>query len=340
MIRRTRGERDERLKAELAERVGVAGQGPKVVELLARCDVAWKGRFRCQSPGCPACRKRNIAKQRRDMQDKLRGVDNSQMAFVTVVLPGVRDVREIEAAMKKGLTDLRNRICACRRASKRWDSLEIFGWYEIDTIAFDQMPYLADERRELLSAIAPTGCEDFGPVWVPTIHALVYLGDVEVADAQHALEQQWPLANQTDIRRFQTDQEFEINVNNLVGYVNKFACSTSLCAPVDGGKYVDQWPPAWEAELLEWLHAGHRNAFERLRFRIGQKRPRKTTAVVLENLDKRACASEPLPFVVSFSEGPFTEIPTYKYNYENNRFAFLFDPYPGPSRSPYYRSPP
>jgi hypothetical protein len=274
------------------------------------------------------------------MQEKLRGVENSQMAFVTVVLPGVRDVRGIENVMKKGLTDLRNRVRASRRASKRWDSLGIFGWYEIDTTAFDQMAFVADERRDLLLEIAPIGCEDFGPVWVPTIHALVYLGDVDVAEVRTALQQQWSLPNQTDVRRFQANQEFEINVNNLVGYVNKFACATNLCAAVDGGKYADQWPPAWEAELLEWLHAGHRNAFERLRFRIGQKRPRKSTDIVLENSDERACAWEPLPFVVSFSAGPFTEIPTYKYNYENNRFASLLDPYSGPSRSPYYRNPP
>lgn len=184
---RTKGERAARLKAELSERIGVAAEGPKVLELLSRCGVAWGGRFQCRSPGCPACRTRNAARQRRDMQDNLRGVENNQMAFVTLVLPGTRDVRNIEAVIKKGLTDLRNRIRACRRASKRWDSLEVFGWYEIDAVAFDQMPYIAKERRELLSHIAPIGCEDFGPVWLPTIHALVYLGDVEVADVRHAL---------------------------------------------------------------------------------------------------------------------------------------------------------
>jgi hypothetical protein len=271
------------------------------------------------------------------MQDMFSGFENKEMAFVTVVLPAVRDLSDLHESFKKGLCDLRNRVRACRRASSLWNDLAIVGWLEIDAVAVEQVQFLAPERRDLLLSIAPIGCDTLGPIWVPTFHAVAYLGHNTIADLGAALRQQWPLPGQADVQQFWMEEEFERNLDRLVGYVNKFSCSTDLCAPVRGAKIADPWPPVWEAALLTWLHSGHRNAFERMRFSVQQRRPRQDRSAVPElDVDQAARRSEPLPFATSFAEAVFTSDPMYKYYHEDTHHY----PSPGPSDWASYRGPP
>lgn len=339
MIRRTKYERAERLKAALAERTAVNDRGATVAELMERCGVDWKGRFECRSPGCPRCRRKNIIRQQRRIQETFKGFENSEMAFITIVLPAVRDVADLHAVLKKGLSDLRNRVRACRRVSKLWNDIAVVGWMEIDAISVEQMPFVAPERRDLLLNLGSFGCDTQGPIWVPTIHAIVYLGHTTLASLAGAIEHQWPLQGQTNVRPFWPDHIFESNIDMLVGYVNKFACSTNLCADVNGGKITDPWPPAWEAHLLHWLHSDHRNAFERLRFSIGQKRDKASVVAVPETGPVESTSgADPMPFT-TLCEGSFTSNPMYKYNYENNFSTDACSPYSGQRNWDYHHGP-
>lgn len=281
------------------------------------------------------------ARQKRELQEMFSGFQNSEMAFVTAVLPAVRNTADLGPVLKKGQSDLRNRIRACRRASDQWDDLAIVGWTEIDAVAADQMQFIAPERRDLLLQIAPIGCDMITPVWVPTFHCIVYLGNITVPELRAALQKQWSLEGQTDVQRFWPNQPFEVNLEKLVGYVSKFACSTSLCANVHGGKIADPWPPAWEAELLAWLHSGHRNAFERLRFSIRQKKTKQTDQVDSEiEINVTGHRSEPLPFATSFVDDEFTTNSMYKYYYENQQQSSFRHPPAGLLNSARHRGPP
>lgn len=341
MVWETECERMERVQAALSERSLVGDRGPIVAELLRQCRVGWDSRFRCRSPACPCCRRRIANRQKREIREMFSGFENHEMAFITIVLPPVRETADLDGVLKKGKSDFRNRIRACRRASSEWNDLAVVGWVEIDAVAVEQMQFIAPERRDLLLELAPFGCDTMGPVWVPTFHAIVYLGNNTVAELRAALRQQWPLEGQTDVQSFWPNQEFEVNLDRLVGYVGKFACSTDLCAPVQGGKLGDPWPPAWEAELLAWLHSGHRNAFERLRFSIQQKRNKQADQVDSKiERDVISPRAEPLPFMTYFVEDDVTTYAMYKYNYENQQQSSLRHPPAGIANRACYRGSP
>lgn len=307
-------ERFERLKAVLAE----SAEGSVdwlLSQMMARCGVDWHGRYVCRSPACPSCRRRAIRRQQKETRAIFAGIPNEELAFVSIVIGGTADIHDVALLLRKGQQDLRNRLRACRRLSSRWDNCAIRGWHEVDAVFPEQTPLLAKERADLISALAPISADQVGPTWFGTIHAIVYVGDVTIGEFSDAMRQQWPLARQVDVRPFHRHQRVEDNLDRLVSYSLKFTCATDVPASVWGGKMHDAWPPSAEAELCLLLHHGRRNAFEQMRFFIGQKANRAVAPCA--SPDDVSCAGasdEAMPFAMCLSDR-FTTLPMYKYYY-------------------------
>lgn len=307
--RRSEGERFEGVKAALHERSLYDDGAGILADMLARCDVDWDRKYRCRSPGCPTCRRANIRREQRVFREMLDGATNADLAFVTVVLPGTRDIDDLTAILRKGVQDARNRVKACRRTSSHWDQLAILGWHEIDAISPEQLALLPPDRRALMAEIAPLDFDQDGPTWVPTFHAVAYLGDVTADELAEALRQQWPLAGQMNVKPFNPQRNVDDNRDRVISYGNKFGCETDLSADIKGGKLVEQWPATWEAEFLTWLHRGRRNAFERLRFAIGPKAdPRPRNDPPKAHVPIRA-EVEPMPMAFSM----MTDLPDFPW---------------------------
>lgn len=289
----TSKERMARLRAALIEQK--TNSAHALVHDLDRCGVEWNGRYSCRSPICPRCCATNARAQQREARAFFADADNSDLALMTVVLDGTRHVDEIGEIITKGYQATRNRINAGRRKSTWWNTFAIKGWYEVDAFGPDHVPLLGSDRTALLGEIAPCQISQDGPMWVPTYHAIVKLGDVGLGEVQDAFVRQWSVPNQVHIKRFDADQPVGENIDRIASYANKHVCTVQL------GHAYEPWPISWTASLYSRLHQ-HRNAFEFLRFSVKEK-------VLTTVNDSSVCPVseiEPLPFAYSSNAFPMT----------------------------------
>ncbi len=286
-------QRLDRLRAAL--RTSPDQQRQTLLAKLDACAEDWSGRYRCRVPSCPTCRGKNIRKQQQEIRSLYEGAENEDFAFVSIVLPGTRHVEEIGPLLRKGQEALRKRIAAARGSSPSWDDVCISGWFEVDAVGADHFQLLPSERKALLAQIAPLDDGQISPTWLPTIHAIAYLGGLDVGLFREQLARQWQLLNQVDVVAFDAAQSVETNLEALTCYSNKFACELSL-----SGHWAEPWPAEWEAELATWLNSGSRSSFEFLRFSVRQKS--------LDSVEDASVADEnvrePMPFTCSFSRLP------------------------------------
>ncbi|MCJ1960186.1 hypothetical protein [Novosphingobium mangrovi (ex Hu et al. 2023)] len=264
---------EERLEKliDALEWQAVEGGSFAALEKLSACGVEWGRRYACRSPGCPGCRGRNVKGRQKVLAERFAGCTKEGMGFLTIVLPGTNDLDQLGPLIDREKTRLRNRIRSGRAASPDWGYVFVDGTVEIDALSIDQVHALAPERRDLLLKVAPLGFGNTGPTWLPTFHCLVYRADIPTEEFQGCLERVWKEPGQVDFQPLYRHRSFDESLRRIGSYINKFTCSVDLCAPVRGAKIVEQWPAAWEADLVNWLHE-RRNAFERLHFIIGQKR--------------------------------------------------------------------
>lgn len=270
-------------------------QSAKLALKLDGCGNDWNGRYRCRSPACQRCRWSNVRQQQRVVQDFYRDVTNNELALVSVVLPGVRDVTDIAAVMKKGHEGARKRIDACRASSFGWRDVCLHGWFEIDAVGAFQFPHLPPQRKALLTELAPMTFDQSGPTWLPTFHAVCYLGPLHIAEVRDAFLTQWKLPGQADIRPFDLSKPMVENLASVTAYANKFETETAL-----DGQFVEAWPIDWQANLFTWLDAKPRNTFEFLRFTVGQK----AEPVITSSCKSPDVEVEPMPVMTSFSRVP------------------------------------
>jgi hypothetical protein len=107
------------------------------------------------------------------------------------------------------------------------------------------------------------------PNFVPTFHAVVDLGGLGLREVRSTFTDQWPVPGQVDLRPLHLHRPVEQNLNRLVSYSNKHLCRITL------DHIQESWPASWQADFYTCLHHGRRNAFEALRFEIGQKKQQK-----------------------------------------------------------------
>lgn len=263
---------------------------------LDACGHDWNGRFRCRSPACPTCKRANVRHQQRSVREFYQGAENAELALMSVVLPGTRDVDDISRIMARGYEGARKRIAARRARSCKWDDVHVTGWFEIDAIGAHQFPHLPPQRRTLLSDLAPMSFDQTGPTWLPTFHAICYLGPLHIGDMRDAFSHQWKLARQVDLTPFDSKKPVDENLDSVTAYANKFEAETTL-----QDRFVDPWPLAWQADLFTWLDRKPRNTFEFMRFTIGQK----ANPIIIDRSHPDV-ELEPMPVTHSFSRVPMS----------------------------------
>lgn len=220
---------------------------------LKKCEGPdWGHRFTCRSPACPRCRDRYIARQRRDAQERFDGATNLDLRMVSIVLGATYDIWEVGRILNKARSDLRNRINKLRRGSSAWNDFEIVGWLEVDAYDPDDVHLLGSDKiiqlKELLSYSDST-LNMIGPVWSPTIHAIVRVPpSLDQEDVRSAFEDQWPHHRQVDVRSFHFDKTAHRNIGNIVNYANKHECLTGPSG------FRSAWDTSWQVRYYDWLH--------------------------------------------------------------------------------------
>lgn len=261
---------------------------------LNRCGFDWNGAYRCRLPVCPLCRRINIRKQQRSTLASFRGCSNSDLLFVSICLPGCRDVRDIKVTFHKGQQDLTNRL----RASGLSDVI-LRGWGEIDAVSADQFPHIPPARHRLVTEIAPIAQGQQGPTWLPGVHAVVRRAGHDIADIRRALQAQWPTIHQVDVKPFNEGRTVENNLLRITSYANKFSSLTALRTD-SRSPLLEPWPVAWDIELHSWLESvSSYTPFQFLRFSKGFN-----AASVSSSVEEVSDELVPLPFAFSFTEIP------------------------------------
>jgi hypothetical protein len=99
-----------------------------------RCGVDWNRRYRCGSPQCARCRRRQAVRERRAVVKRL---DAPRCHFlpVTIRLGATEDVG---GAALKLRSDMRNRLNLCRQESRRWADAVIWGWFSVIESGYGQ----------------------------------------------------------------------------------------------------------------------------------------------------------------------------------------------------------
>ena len=288
----TSKQRWARLKAALAASKEQPAQA--FLSNLERCGNDWQGRYPCRSPACPYCRRSNTRQQKREILSAFEGCSNADLFFASISLPGCRDLADVKATIVKARRDLDNRIAAANLTG-----IQMKGWYEMDAVHPSQFWVLPPERYRLLCEIAPVSVGQEGPTWLPGIHAILRPGFHDVYDVRRALEAQWPIAQQVDVRPFNSARAVENNLMRVTSYSTKFSSLTALRTDRKA-VYLDPWPITWDVELHSWLHGiSKRTPFEFMRMSKGFQSQR-----VSSECGASASDPEPYPFIYSSSEIP------------------------------------
>lgn len=264
----------------------------------------WGYRYTCRSPGCPGCRDRRIAAERRRTSKKLAGAKNSELAIVTVILDAVRNVEEIGPVVAKGGKDLRNMVTAQRRISGLWGPVEFLLYLETDAFDAQDYAHLGPDRRAQVAEFTSIFEGESGVVWVPSLHGIVRLGPaLDVGQVREALERQWPGHRRVHIASFNQNCEVTTNVARIVNYSNKHRCTTDYYDAETGEITPREWDTSWLLAYYTWMHEWSRG-FHRTRISVGPKKFKMPIVEQIEDAADLQVEIEPLPFIHGFSGFP------------------------------------
>jgi hypothetical protein len=268
LLKQDRREKFARLKALLSERR--TAEANALLGEYEACGQKWKGSYECGSPGCPNCRRRNANRERLRTERAFTGANNEDLALLTLVHGTTLDVSALGPLRRNFYDVTRKRFGALRSPASSWNGACTNGWWEVDALSAEQVPFLFSDRHRLLHELGAQFREG-EPTWIITSHSIVYLNGMDLQEVRHGLSAFWPLAHQLDLRPFQHANPVEHNLREIAGYANKFSCIVELKSEeVRGGKVFEPWPISWEADLFSWLNSSQRSAREFTRFHIGQ----------------------------------------------------------------------
>jgi hypothetical protein len=276
-----------RLRAELAESSEPSKQN--YLTDLDDCGVKWKnGRYRCNAVGCPRCTRKVIGQQQKKARtffaDMVGSPTNAEMALLTVVGDGTRDLDEVTGNIEAMYKATHYRV-GRQSSSSRWNGFAAWGYYEIDAVGAEHLPLLGSERRALLEKVAPVYMGQNGPTWVPTYHALVHIGRLGIAEVQNEFARTWPVPGQVHLEPFEIVRSVDANIDRLVKYGLKSACQIEVPTQKpngEWGKAYVPWPLSWKADYFTWLHQ-RRNGFEYLGFSISPVSPKMIRHVTVQD---------------------------------------------------------
>jgi hypothetical protein len=201
-------------------------------------------------------------------------------------------VNEIGETVLRARSTARNLFNKYRARSKRWNKIELLGWFEIDALSEDDMPLLGSDRAELLSLIhaQPHGN---APVYIPTIHGIVSLNGLDYQQFRDALQEKWPHKNQVDVQPFYETAPMEKSIYSVIRYSLKRTCSTFL-------RGVDEpWPDSWLVEFESWHYQWSRG-FQSMKLSIGKRKENAIMDYKAIRIVNDFHELEPMPITMSF----------------------------------------
>ena len=103
--------------------------------------------------------------------------------YLTIILRPTDNLWDVTGIYKAGRTAIRNALNDLRREHPSLDGLMLSGALEVCLVHDDELHQLGNGKQATLIALGfPAACFG-GPVWLPHVHALVWLPDLTLLDA-------------------------------------------------------------------------------------------------------------------------------------------------------------
>lgn len=240
----------------------------------------------CSIPHCSRCSLVRRGKEtKKAIRESFLGVPNEQLAFVTILLPVVMQLKLVAELMDKEKLRLRNLLKRKRRQDSRWNGVHMTGFWEMDRITAMDLPQLSEQKQRALGELgAPVLAMAGGTIWIPHVHMIVDLGDVSLDELRDALRGDGRrTAYQLHVQGFRTNRPVNENLKTTIRYCLKFRLEEEYKdgygldvtqlegekVDLDEPKERQWWPQKDIAEYVSWAKET-KGGFRSLRFEIGR----------------------------------------------------------------------
>jgi len=201
--------------------------------LLLACDDPLKERIKkcgkldqhgnaweCGVVFCPYCLMKRRGRQSRENIKLFAPLGNDKLAFMTVLVRVVTDLKDVRDIQDKFALKVRNAIMARRRKDSRWNGVMVKAYWE-----FDHLWDSDDLGRNTKIALPLLGLPDFtfGSHWLLHFHAIVALGDITVDELKEAMSRRnAPHPYQVDVQPFRAHLDVKWNIRRITRYSMKY----------------------------------------------------------------------------------------------------------------------
>lgn len=217
-------------------------------ERIWRCGMpdGHGGRYRCNRAPCSACAARSAARRlRRRVLPAMEHLPPAGLFHLTVVLQPTDNLWDVTSIFRAGRTALRNAFNDLGRRYPSLDSLVASGALEVGLVRDDELHRLGMGKRATLTELKfPIG-DCSGPVWLPHVHALIWLPDPTFLDAvAERLRAAFPCQRQVHVQRLR-----QYNIRRQITRVIRYPVKYQLLREV-----ADARCP-WDREEVEMYAA-------------------------------------------------------------------------------------
>lgn len=244
--------------------------------------------YYCRHPQCMRCvlEERRL-ETRQAIRKTFAGLDNDDLAFVTILMPVTKNISEVWPAIKKHKAKFRSAIDERRRKrGAAWDKVQMVGWWELDRYTDTEFHALGRNTQHALEDLNAPLIATGRTVWRPHLHAIVALGGVTPKDIKEMFEGKgYNGRHQVLVEPFDTRRPVNMNLQTLVRYCLKMRLETDYkrTGPFDpdyhskeGKDRERHWWPLKDIKTHgEWLNEP-RSGFQSLKFTIGVSRKERT----------------------------------------------------------------
>lgn len=242
----------------------------------------------CRHPQCMRCvlEERRL-ETRQAIRETFAGLENEQLAFVTILLPVTTDTSTVWPVIKKHKAKFRSAIDERRRKrGAAWDKVQMVGWWELDRYTDEDFDNLGRNTQHALEDLNAPLFATGRTVWRPHLHAIVALGGVTPQDIKEMFQGKgYNGRHQVKVEPFDTRRPTNRNLQTLVRYCLKMRLESNYkrTSPFDpdyhnkeGKNREREW---WSLKDIkthgEWLNEP-RSGFQSLKFTIGVSRKERT----------------------------------------------------------------
>ncbi|MGU3480166.1 hypothetical protein [Methylobacterium sp. D48H] len=236
---------------------------------LIRCgDPSTRGDHRrCGSPLCPACRDRNIRRQRKLLEARYQLTPAEDLGSFSAVLgvAGRSKIEDIGVIWKNRTKAIRNRVDYERRRSPAWNAVELKLWLEVDSVHIDQLPLLGELKQRQIAELYFVPFDADGVLWIVTAHGIIHTGpDLSVDEVTISLtERTLPRFKQLHIGQLSNEKAVGLSIYDIVNYSLKSQFKTTSYDQIS-----DVWSSDQMLEYALWVDA-FSSGFQSITMKMG-----------------------------------------------------------------------